>query len=395
MISRRSYLPTLALAASLLWVPSPTFPTTRSILDDAALAPVLHRGLDLLYDLDFPGAGRQFQTIATGRPGHPVGPLLQAEILWWRVQLDPSRTTHDEALLGHLSRAIDLGETRLKRDKKDVDGHYALSTAYALRGRLRSLRKEWIKAGWDGRRALKHVRQLHELRPRDPDLNLGLGLYDYLAAVAPQKYPVLEILRPFFPSGDRERGIARLEKAQREGRISRTEAAFFLLQIEYFFEVRYLPALEHARWLRTRHPGNSVFHLYEGRVYSRWRQCKVADRVFDDVLARWNAGTRGYGDHQAEVAYFHLARCATLEGRLDQGLRHVAALERLARDRDSQYRSSAHLRRGMIFDLQNRRGLAVAQYRHALALPDMGTTHQRAKEYLDEPYRETGEEEDE
>ena len=385
-----------ALALSILVLPTAVSGAPRtpphSILDDSALAPVLQHGLDLLYDLDLAGAAREFERIRAGRPDHPIGPLLQAEILWWRTQLDPLQTVHDGAMLARIETAIDLAETRLKRNRKDVDGHYALATAYALRGRIRSLRRDWITAGWDGKRALKHVRELHEIRPRDPDLNLGIGLYDYLAAVAPEKYPVLEILRPFFPAGDRERGLALLERARDEGRISRTEAAFFLLQIEYFFEVRYLPAREQVRWLRQRHPGNSVFHLYEGRVYSRWKQCAPAQRVFRDVLAKRAARTRGYGDHQAEVAHFHLARCAMLEGRLDQALEHVDSLQRLAYSRGSTYRSSAHLRRGMIYDLQGKRAPARDQYRRALELPDMGTTHQRAKEYLKEPYRGGGEE---
>jgi len=362
-----------------------------SVLDDRPFVAALDRALDRMYDLDLEGAAGSFRELAAGRPGHPIGPLLEAEVLWWRIQLDPLSTAHDDRFLERIETAVRKAEARLKRDRRDVDARFALAAGYALRARLRSLRRDWITAAWDSKRALNQVLTLRELRPHDPDLNLGLGLYDHLADAAPERYPVLRALRPFFPDGDRERGLARLHRAKRSSKISRTEAAFFLLQIEYFFEARYLPALEEARWLRARHPDNSVFHLFEGRIYSRWRQCATADRIFREVLAKRRDGAFGYGDHQAEVAHFHRARCALLDGRPVDALRHADAAEALAERRHSTFHSSAHLHRGMAYDLQGERSRALVQYHRALVRRDMGTTHERARRFLEQPFEGGGE----
>lgn len=376
---------TLALLPALCSMPA--FATSPSVLDDPAIVSELNRGLDRLYNLELPAAVRIFEELGRDLPRHPIGPLLEAEVTWWRIQTDPVDSGRDDELLNRIDAALHLAEARLARNPGDVDARFALAAGHALRGRLRSLRKDWLAAAWDGRKALRRIRELQEIRPEDPDLNLGLGLYDYLAATAPDRYPVLKALGPFFPGGDRERGLRALHHARREGRISRTPAALFLLKIEYYFETRYRESLDQVEWLRERYPRNSVFHLYEGRVHSRWKRCERADDIFRKILDKAAAGRFGYGDYATEVALFHRARCALLEGRLQESLIHLARLEKLSIRRESDFRSTVHLRRGMVLDALGRRPEARVQYRAALRHPDMGETHEKAREHLREPWR--------
>ncbi|MDX1630936.1 MAG: hypothetical protein R3234_03695 [Thermoanaerobaculia bacterium] len=385
-IRRRSILSTVGLLLVLIAGAGPAFGAPSSVLDDPVLVARLNRGLDHLYDMELPGALLVFDELTRDLPGHPIGPLLQAEVVWWEIQTDPLDTGPDERFLARIEEALGLAEDRLQGHPRDIDARFALAAGHALRGRYRSLRKEWLAAARDGRKALRWIRELHDRRPHDPDLNLGLGLYDYLSEAAPERYPVLEILEPFFPEGDRERGLRTLHRTRRAGRISRVPAALFLLKIEYYFETRYRESLDQVEWLRDRYPRNSVFHLYEGRIHSRWRQCSRADEVFREVLARSSAGWYGYGEYAREVALFHRARCALLDGRLEESLTQLARLERLAIRRESDFRSTVHLRRGMVFDAQGRRSEARTQYRAALQLPDMGTTHERARRHLREPW---------
>ena len=59
-----------------------------------------------------------------------------------------------------------------------------------------------------------------------------------------------------------------------------TEAAYALLQVHYVFEKDYMASLRYALWLRARHPDNSIFHVYEGRIYERLGRFREAARVF-------------------------------------------------------------------------------------------------------------------
>ena len=78
-------------------------------------------------------------------------------------------------------------------------------------------RKHWLRAALDGRKALQLLEEVRKREPDNPDLLLGVGLFDYLADVAPRQYPILKPFTRFFPKGDRQRGLQEISAGGREG----------------------------------------------------------------------------------------------------------------------------------------------------------------------------------
>jgi hypothetical protein len=383
----------LGLAALVLGAPGPQPASANthrvasaSLLDDPAFNASLEEGLELLYNLDLTAAERHFRRLAQRHPGHPVGPLLTILGDWWRILLDPEDTSRDTRVLAALEETLRRAEARQARDRRDLDGRFLQATALALRARLRSLRGEWIPAAYDGRRALALIRALHEERPDNYDLYLGLGLYDYFAEALPERHAIFRPLRAFFPRGDKDRGLRHLRLASRLGRLSRVEAGYFLVQIHYHFEADYDRSLYHVRWLRQRYPGNALFHTLEGRVQARWGRCWEGGPILEEVLRRHYGGLEGYTASQAEQALYYLSHCDMRHRRYDAALARLDELERIAGPRGSSFRSLVHLRRGMAFDAQGQRTAAVAQYRRTLQLPDSASAHERARQFLRQPY---------
>ena len=68
----------------------------------------------------------------------------------------------------------------------------------------------------------------------------------------PERYPLFRPLVPFFPRGDRARGLAELATARDQGRFARAEAAWLLAQLHYQFERDPAGSLDHVRWLREK-----------------------------------------------------------------------------------------------------------------------------------------------
>lgn len=363
-------------------------PPPASILDDAVFTARLGPALDLLYDLDLEAAERELGALAARHPGHPAGPLLGALADWWRVQLDPADTALDPALEARIDEVLRLSEARLDADPDDPDGLFFQASGLALRGRLASQRDRLIPAAWDGKRALALVRRLAELQPENRDLLFGLGAYDYCAEVVPDRYPLFKPLVPFFPRGDRERGLAQLEAVKSEGRFARAEAAWLLAQLHYQFEEDPAASLEQVRWLRDRYPGNALFHAFEGRIHARWQDCGRAEPVYRSVLDRAAAGRTGYNRTREIEAHYGIGRCAVESGRYEAAPRHLVAAERLAAagQPDSPYRSLARLRLGQAADGRGERAAAVRHYKAALALPDASGAHRRARRHLRQPF---------
>lgn len=397
MPALRSITPRLltpALLCGVLLSPAPTpaedgtGDPTPSILDDPVFTARLGPALDRLYDFDLTAAEAELAALAARHPGHPAGPLLAALADWWRTLVDPHDRSRDEAIEARIDEVLAAADARLQIDPEDADGLFFRAAALALRGRIGSLRGRWISAAWDGKRALALVRRLAAREPDNTDLLFGLGAYDYCAEAVPARYPIFRPLVPFFPEGDRERGLAALERVKRDGRFAHTEAAWLLAQLNYLFEDDRAGSLEQLHWLRARYPDNPLFHAFEGRVHARWHDCRRAEAVYGAVLDRAAAGRAGYAEAQEIEAHYQLGRCAVETGRFGAAAPHLSEVERLtAGDRpDSPYRTLAQLRLGMAADGLGERSAAVRHYRAALALPDAAEAHERARRYLRRPY---------
>ncbi len=258
-----------------------------SVLDDALVRFQAKRGLDLLYDMKFEQAQKLFEQIDQRFPQHPIGPFLKALNTWWKILLDFSDTSHDDAFYAAMDEVIERCDRVLKREKDHFDAMFFKGAALGFRGRLRSNRRDWFKAASDGKRAMDYVLGVAEKDPANHDYVFGKGIYDYYAAVIPDRYPFVKPVMTFFPKGNRARGLRELERTARQGYYIQTEAAYFLLQVYYLFEEDFAKSIEYVSWLRKRHPGNAFFHAIEGRIYARWGDWRRAEAIFTDVLERY------------------------------------------------------------------------------------------------------------
>ncbi len=349
-------------------------------------------GLGRLYDMDFGAADAIFGEITARYPDHPVGPYLQSLIPWWAIQLEPDDESQDQVVFAGMDRVLDVCEARLRKHPGDLDALFFRSGAHALRGRLHADRRNWLRAARDGQQALKALQDVRRRDPDNDDLYFGVGAFDYLVDVAPKQY---RILRPFvrlFPRGDKERGIVELERAMNKGRFVSTEAAYTLLQIHFLFEKDYHAAMRYAKWLRARHPDNSIFQLYEGRIHERLGRFREAELVFRSVLLRHDQGQSGYTDAMAERALYLLARTAMWQNRPAEALGYIEQLERLTSNRPmlSEYKALGRLRKGMVLDAQGKRQDALQCYREVLTMKGYegdDDVRARAKGFLKKPYR--------
>ena len=177
-----------------------------------------------------------------------------------------------------------------------------------------------------------------------------------------------------------------------QGQFVSVEAAYSLLQVHYIFEKDYMASLRYAQWLRARHPDNSVFHLYEGRIYERLGRFRDAARVFQEVRDRHAKGQSGYTDAMAEQALYLSARVEMWQSHHSEALAYIQQLERLTAKRPvNEYKALGLLRKGMAFDAMGKRQAAVRCYRDILAMKGGYDGHDdvrsRAKGYLKKPYR--------
>jgi tetratricopeptide repeat protein len=379
----------IPFALLLLLSALPAAARPKSILDDEQFRDDARRGLDRLYDMDFAAAESVFTAIENRHPGHPVGPLLRALPAWWEILVDPEDDSRDEAFFDAMEEVIRRCDRRLRANRNDLDAMFFKAGALAFRGRLHSDRKHWLRAARDGQKALRYFEEVRKRDPQNPDLLLGVGLFEYLADVVPEKYPILRPFARLFPKGNRVRGLQELAQAVEKGTFVPTEAAFCLVQIHYIFERDYATALHYARWLRQRYPNNSLFHVYEGRVFARLNLWAEARRDLLDVLERQAEGRTGYRGDVTQQALYVLGRDEVRFKQYSGALPHLERLEGLpARGQTAgDYKAYGRLYRGMALDALGRREEALYWYNRALGTRPPDEVREKARNYLRAPYQ--------
>jgi len=362
---------------------------TQSVLDDPEVRLKAKEGLELLYNMQFDEATVRFEEISRRSPDHPIGPFLEALTLWWEILMDLSDTQHDVEFYAAMNQVIDRCDERLAQDGDDFDAKFFKGIALGFRGRLRSNRRDWIRAAADGKRAMDYVLAVARADTTNHDFVMGPGLYNYYAAIIPERYPFARMITTFLPRGDRERGLAQIQRTASQGYFMRTEAAYFLLQIYYLYERDYQASTWYASRLRNWHPGNSFFHALEGRIHARWQFWSRSDAVFASILDHYRRGTRGYSASVAEQALYFLARGRMAAGAYEEALNsYLLPLEALSArlQEDTYFKVLGRLQQGRIYDILGQRARATERYKQVLDMKDWGGTHDLARRYLRHPY---------
>src|SRR5229473_988529 len=213
--ARRAGLACLLLLAPLAG------PTQAS---NITLPPETPAILDKIYSFDLEGAVEAAKRMEQELPNHPLGYLLEAEALWWRIWCTSADFKYG------------MSDAR-RRPKLEADRRYFELAAKAL----------------------------------DPDLadaDLGLGLYNYyvdtLSAIA-------RILRFFvgIPGGSKQEGVRLLEHAMAQGVLTSNVARFYLALNLHRYDQQYEKALTVLSPLVEKYPTNPLFQLARGDLYAK------------------------------------------------------------------------------------------------------------------------------
>jgi tetratricopeptide (TPR) repeat protein len=359
-------------------------------LDDQAIDQRVQRGIDELYNFEFDKAEEDFKEVINLRPDHPVGYFFRAMIQWERIISNFDDESQDEKLYEMLDVVIEMCEKRLDENSKDVTAMFFKGGAVGFRGRLRANRGKWLGAANDGIVALPLVRKAYELESNNYDVLLGIGIYNYYAAVVPDRYPIVKPIMIFFPSGDRKKGLEQLRQASLHAKYAKVEATYFLMQNYFMYEKDFVKALELAKKLHEKYPENSMFHRYLGRCLVSTGYLGEANDIFIDIIKRYAQNHSGYDKYDAREAFYYIGKFEFLAGRFDSALHNLYKCDEISRqldkDEPSGFMSLGNLIVGMIYDAQGKRQYAIRQYKKVLAMKEYESSHRDAKKYLEKPY---------
>jgi tetratricopeptide (TPR) repeat protein len=243
--------------------------------------------IDKIYSFDINGAIADAQHLQTAQPDHPLGYLLEAEALWWKIFCTSAEFKYgmtdarhrpklaaDQHYQDLAAKASSIALAQLK-DRETAEMQFYAGMADAFLARLFGLRGENRASARSGVRAREHFFRAIQLDPQLADADFGLGLYNYYV----DTLGALARLLSFFmgiPGGNKQEGIRQLEHDIAEGVLTSASARFYLAMDLHRYDQQYEKALGVIGPLVEKYPSNPLFQLARGDLYAKLGRKKQA-----------------------------------------------------------------------------------------------------------------------
>jgi tetratricopeptide (TPR) repeat protein len=235
---------------------------------------------DQIYSGDFDGGGAAALRLQEQQPDHPIGYLLEAEALWWKIWCTSAEFKYgmtfprrraklpaDRHYFELAAKVSSLAEQKIAlHDSAEMQFYAGMGNALAAR--LYGIRGEGRSTARAGVRAREHFLKSAAMNADLADADFGLGLYNYyidtLSAAA-------RVLRFFMgiPGGSKKEGIRQLQHAIEDGVLVPPEARFYLAINLHNYDQQYERALAVIGPLVEKYPSNALFQLSQGDLLAK------------------------------------------------------------------------------------------------------------------------------
>ncbi len=365
--------------------------------------PLVESASDHFYNLEYDRAIQEFEKVMDRHPADPsaanhlLTTILMREL--YRMGAMNSGEYANDSFIGEAHRTADpkvterikqlvdraegLEEQQLRVNPNNVDALYARGVTRAQFALYTALvERAWFSALRNAVGARRDHERVLELDPRYVDAKLVVGTHNYVMGSLPWSVKVAVALVGL--SGTKEKGLEYLrEVADSNGENSvdaKVVLSLFLRREHRYDEARVL-----MHELAARYPGNYLFPLEEANLLRASGHAPEAAAGYRQV---WQNGREGkYGNLHYEMAAWGLGEL--LRSQKDYaGAAAAYELVAQAPGPDPETLQKANLAAGEMYDLLQKRDLAMKKYESVLAENGATPPAEKAREHIREAYRE-------
>ena len=280
-------------------------------------------------------------------------------------------------------RAQELEEQELKKDPDDVDALYCRGVTRAQFSVYTGLvERAWFSALRNAVGARHDHEHVLELDPKYIDAKMVVGTHNYVIGRLPWSVKVAAALAGL--SGSAEKGLDYLREVAKSDGENSVDAKV-VLSLFLRREHKYDEAIGYMNELSAKYPGN---HLFPTEVANLERAAGRLDEAEAMYRKVWQTGREGkYGKLHYELAAWGL-------GELLRSKKDVAGAAAAydsvneAPNPDPDILQKANLAAGEMYDLLQKRDLAMKKYETVLAGNANSGQADQARRYIKEAYRE-------
>lgn len=358
---------------------------------------------DHFYNMDYERATQDFEKLVEKHPDDPfaVNHLLTV-ILMHDLYDTGAMNTGDyanDSFIGRTPRPTDqkikdrikdlvkraqsLEERELKKNPKDINALYCRGVTRAQFAVYTALvERAWFSALRNAVGARHDHERVLELDPSYVDAKLVVGTHNYVAGNLPWSVKVAAAIAGL--SGSKEKGLTYLREVANADTENSVDAKV-VLSLFLRREHQYGEAIGYMKDLSARYPRNYLFPTEVANLQRASGDLAAAEATYRKV---WQNGREGkYGTLHYELAAWGLGELL----RSKKDLPAAAAAYELvnqAPNPDPDILQKANLAAGEMYDLMQKRDLAMKHYETVLAGNANTGPADQARRYIREAYRE-------
>jgi hypothetical protein len=365
--------------------------------------PLIAVASDHFYNMDYDRSIQEFEKVLDRRPSDPfaVNHLLSAVLLreLYHMGAMNSGEYANDSFIGQAHRPADpkvkeqiqqlvdraegLEEQELKANPNDVNAIYARGVTRAQFALYTALvERAWFSALRNAVGARRDHERVLELDPHYVDAKLVVGAHNYVMGSLPWSVKAAVALVGL--GGTKEKGFEYLREVANSNGENRTDAkvvlSLFLRREHRFDEARVL-----MHELTVQYPRNYLFPLEEANLLRAGGHLQEAAAAYRKV---WQNGRDGkYGNLHYEISAWGLGEL--LRSQKDYvGAADAFELVSQFPNPDPEILQKANLAAGEMYDLLQKRELAMKKYQTVLAENASTPPAEKAREHIREAYRE-------
>ena len=370
---------------------------------EAAHDPQVDAAFDHFYNMEYDQSTRDFEKIVARSPRDPfaINHLLTSVLLHELYATGAMNTGEysTDSFIGKTHRPADpqakarikqlvaqaegLEEAELKANPDNVDALYARGVTRAEFSVYTALiERAWFSALRNAVGARHDHERVLELDPKYVDAKLVVGTHNYVMGSLPWSVKVAVALVGL--SGSKEKGLQYLREVAQSNSENTVEAKVVLslcLRREHNYEEARGMMVD----LADRYPKNYLFPLEVANLLRASGRLEEAAAAYRQV---WQNGREGkYGTLRYELAAWGLGEL--LRSRKDYaGAAAAYELPNEVPNADPETVQKANLAAGEMYDLLQKRDLAVKKYQTVLAENGSTPLAEEARKFMREAYRE-------
>lgn len=286
------------------------FTCHAQFLDDKESSSKVLKGLDFLYNQQFPQAEAEFAPVKAKYADHPVRFLLNAiQIQWKHIPIDQNPAALN-AYLAELNKCVTASYKYYEKPAYKMESTFFLLAGHGFLALSENYKGNFLDATKEARKALKFFKEGKKYKKENAEFLFANGLYAYYRERYPETKPIVKPIMVFFESGNKAQGLAELEKSFKTSLFSRTEAGMYLRDIYVKYEANFPKALSISGQLFNKFPNNYIIRISHveslllNKKYEEAAKLNAVLKNFDNPVAALSYNTfEGYIQEHHERNY--------------------------------------------------------------------------------------------